>query len=163
MSAKQTVPSEAAQVSLVNLIVLLATFIFGAALGGFLARFVAPASDLALFVGVGIFPAILLAGGYLVEELWFLRLWERQPRWQLEIDDPSASPAVHADRRRAAVFLPFGVIVGAFGGLVVGLLHASAPLWASLLLYTLAGLGYGGIVYSLVQFSLLPRLGHGAG
>lgn len=162
MTATRSVSSEGIHISPLNLVVLLATFIFGGALGGFLARFLAPASELALFIGIGIFPAALLIGGFLIEELWFLRFWERQPHWKLEIEDSSATPAEHAERQRAAAFLPLGTVFGLIGGLIIGLLSQRAPLWGTLILFTLAGLGFGGVVYSLVQFSALPRLGHGA-
>jgi xanthosine utilization system XapX-like protein len=163
MTTQSALPSEGMTVSLTSIIVLVCTLGFGAALGGFLAHFLAPGSGLALFIGLGVFPTVLLTGGFLVEELWFLRLWQHQPRrWNLEIGDSSASPATHAERQRSAAFLPLGLIAGAIGGLVIGLLNVRVPMLASLALFSLAGLGYGGVVYSLVQFSLLPSLGHGS-
>lgn len=163
MTAIKTNEAEGMAVSFGNLMTLVCTLAFGAALGGFLSVFLAPGSDLALLIGISIFPAVLLGGGLLVEELWFLRLWQHQPHhWRLTITDSTAGPATQADRERSAVFLPLGSVVGAIGGLAVGLTSPMVSNLASVVVYALAGLAYGGGVYSMVQFSALPRLGHGA-
>jgi hypothetical protein len=155
--------SEGMHVTFGSVVVLIATLGFGALLGGCLAHLVRPGAELSLLIGSGIFPTLLLGGGLLVEELWFLRLWQHQPhRYQLSMADATASPAVDAERQRSAFFLPLGFVVGAMGGVAVGMAAPGESVVMPVVLYALAGLGFGGIVYSLVQFSLLPSLGHAA-
>ena len=129
----------------------LALFLGAAAVGGFLARSLAPGSWLAEVVGFSALPVAFAIG----LQLWFgLALLSVIPR--LLRRRPGIRPAApNAGLFGGFVFVPLSSVAGALAGVAIGMLSRIHPVWWVALLWWGVGTLHGLLVWRLARTGYL--------
>ena len=140
------------------LLVILATVFFGAAaLGAGLAALFAPDSQAATFVSFLLLPMALIAGF----QAWLgLAIIILVPGFLIRLLTGNRPPASVRNGEfvppGSVVFLPIASGLGFAGGAFVGLVSDAHAAWLVILVYWLAGTGYGLALWILARTGYLP-------
>ncbi len=135
--------------------------VFSGLLGHMLALFLTPQSEFARLFGFGIYPAGILAAGFVWQQLWSVPFVARMAKkGDFTHDAEHVSPQIREQRRRAIVMAPVCVLAGILGGAVVGYQAGGMLLWVAVVAYALVGLAIGGLAFMLAEFDMLPELKH---